>query len=70
MSEWVRVEDGFPDEGVQVLIIDTTLYGGNEMRLDYRVHIDHDDHIWACKPDQHSTVTHWMERPQPPKEKK
>ena len=78
LTKWVRVEDELPDSYTDVLVAiryenDPLPYGQSEVSASY---LD-DRLIWRtadilgdpiAPKFSHRTVTHWMSRPEPPKE--
>jgi hypothetical protein len=69
--EWISVKDRLPDEGVQVLTVDTTNPKYPEYRLDYIVVFDLPDqpYIWARRLEEEmDKVSHWMLLPEVPKD--
>lgn len=79
MSEWISVEDRLPDDGVEVIFIETweglpnswNMYigwrldgGWKEQAHSIEVHGD----AWTSHDVSDAYVTHWMPLPDPPGE--
>lgn len=61
-TEWIRVEDSLPEEGIKVL---TFIQVYDEVRIDYLIYFP--EPIWACILErEQNKVTHWMPLPNPP----
>lgn len=67
MSEWIRVEDKMPEDGVGVLVTDGTDVSAGRRRWGYwhphEVDIDYGSGADISFEDR---VTHWMPLPAPP----
>lgn len=69
MSDWISVEDSYPNLNVTVLGFD-----GDNLGLYQRVYIDFEGYFWGvcygiyddAEVDDDYKVTHWMPIPEPP----
>ena len=59
MSEWIRVKDRMPEEGVDVLVYGSVYAERNGIDVDY---VDKSGDFYYY--DEH--VTHWQYLPEPP----
>lgn len=64
MSEWIKLEDHYPEEGIKVMVYSSS---SNQYFLDYTIYMDYGI-IWACsKEEDYMQFTHWMPLPEAPK---